>query len=87
MRDNSRLARSLCNVRSLDQTLQAAQLDALNLLIWQNTKDGAKGRKRPKSIVEVLNKKAEKKDDLETYSSGEEFEARRRMILEGNYGH
>jgi hypothetical protein len=71
----------------LDQTLQAAQLDALNLLIWQNTKDGAKGRKRPKSVVDMLNKKAEKKDDLETYSSGAEFEARRRMILEGNYGH
>ena len=26
---------------------------------------------------------AEKKDDLETYSSGNEFEERRRMLLEG----
>ena len=83
MRDNSRLARSLCNVRSLDQTLQAAQLDALNLLIWQNTKDGARGRRKPKSVVEQLNKKAEKKDDIATYSSGEEFEKERQRMLEG----
>lgn len=83
MRDNSRLARSLCNVRSLDQTLQAAQLDALNLLIWQNTKDGARGRRKPKSVVEQLNKKAEKKDDIATYSSGEEFERERQRMLEG----
>jgi hypothetical protein len=63
--------------------LQAAQLDALNLLIWQNTKDGARGRKRPKSVVDQLNKKADKKDDIETYSSGEEFERERQRILEG----
>ena len=83
MRDNSRLAMSLCNVRSLDQTLQAAQLDALNLLIWQNTKDGARGRRKPKSVVDQLNKKAEKKDDIATYSSGEEFERERQRMLEG----
>ena len=74
---------AVCNVRSLDQTLQAAQLDALNLLIWQNTKDGAKGRRRPKSIVESWLNKKDSKDDIETFASGADFDRMRRMMIEG----
>ena len=74
---------AVCNVRSLDQTLQAAQLDALNLLIWQNTKDGAKGRRRPKSIVESWLDKKDTKDDIETFASGEDFDRIRQMMIEG----
>ena len=74
---------AVCNVQSLDRTLQAAQLDALNLLIWQNTKDGAKGRRRPKSIVESWMDRQEKKDDIKTFASGEEFDRIRQMMIEG----
>lgn len=74
---------AVCNVRSLDQTLQAAQLDALNLLIWQNTKDGAKGRRRPKSIVESWLDKKDTKDDIETFVSGADFDRMRQMMIEG----
>lgn len=75
---------AVCGVRSLDQTLQAAQLDALNLLIWQNTKDGAKGRRRPKSIVESwMEKKDKNNDDIKTFASGEEFDRMRQMMIEG----
>lgn len=52
--------------------LQAAQLDTLNVLAWQNTKDGAKGRNRPKSILNNL--KVEKKEsELKGFRTGEDF--------------
>lgn len=34
--------------------LQAAMLDRLSLLVWMQTKDGQKNRRRPKSIAELL---------------------------------
>lgn len=34
--------------------LEAAILDRLSLLVWMQTKDGQKNRRRPKSIAELL---------------------------------
>lgn len=62
--------------------MEAAQLDALRILIWQNTKDGAKGRNKPKSVLEGMMPEAKKeKDDIITYKSGAEFEAYRNSLL------
>lgn len=62
--------------------LQAAQVDALNVLVWQNTKDGAKGRNKPKSILKTI-KGGNKKKDIVAFSSAEEFEKRRKELLGG----
>ncbi len=34
--------------------LQAAMLDDLNMLVWAQTKDGQHGRKRPESVLRML---------------------------------
>ena len=40
--------------------LMAAAVDRLSLLAWMQTKDGVKGRNRPKSIAEMLTRDEEK---------------------------
>jgi Family of unknown function (DUF5361) len=50
---SSALARSIHGTDlawTLDNHLLASQLDALNLLLWQKTKDGHKNKNRPKPI-------------------------------------
>lgn len=61
-----------------DQLINASILDGINILIWQNSKDGAKGRNRPKSVVDRLIGKEEKKmEKLDTYvfDSIDDFES------------
>lgn len=64
--------------------ISALQLDALNLLVWQNSKDGQKGRNKPKSILEESTKKL-RKQNSDTFNSIAEFEAfRKRFVKDGN---
>lgn len=52
--------------------LQAAIIDRLSLLLWLQTKDGAKGSNRPKSLLDELT--SEKQDStISAFSSGDEF--------------
>ena len=52
---DSRIMRKLSGVQiKMDTLLLAAIADALHVLVWQNTKDGAKGRNRPTLIAEKL---------------------------------
>lgn len=63
-----------------EQTLLAAAVDRLSLLVWQNTKDGQKNQNRPTSILsEILNKD----EKPQTFASPEAFEAARQAILRG----
>lgn len=82
LRDTSRIANKLCKTKSLDTVLRIAQLDALRVLIWQNTKDGAKGRNRPKSLMDQINKKTEQKDKIVAFSSGDDFDRYRQSLME-----
>lgn len=51
----SRIMRQLSGVPVTIQTLLLAAItDALHVLVWQNTKDGAKGRNKPTLIAEKL---------------------------------
>lgn len=52
--------------------LLAIIADGINLLIWQNTKDGAKGRHRPDSIFKKLTED-KKKDELEVFEDSDAF--------------
>lgn len=69
---DSRTFRKLSNTRlSLTDALLARVLDSLNILIWQNTKDGHRGRKKPKSVYEALTNPP-KKDTYITFDTEEE---------------
>ena len=55
-----------------DTMLLASIADSLKLLVWARTEDAAKGRNRPKLILDSLFSK-QKKEELITFRSGEEF--------------
>lgn len=63
-----------------EQIIQASILDQVNFLAWAQTKDGAKGRNRPKSIVALLNEKEEEAKEC-IFASGEDFERARMKLL------
>ena len=70
--EDSRIKRNISGVNaSLNTLLLACIVDRLGVLIWQKTKDGQKGRNRPKSFVESLVKKD---NDVESFDSVAEFE-------------
>lgn len=73
--NNSRIRRKINNMTlTLEETFQAIMIDKLSVLIWQNTKDGVKGRNMPESVyrkLEGLDEKA--KDEVELFDSEEAF--------------
>lgn len=73
--EDSRIKRRIINKKlTLAESLQAIMIDKLSILIWQKTKDGAKGRNIPESIyrkLEGLEKKP--KDELQSFRTEEEF--------------
>ena len=83
LRDNSRLYKKMNNLKvsSFEEYLLINIFDDLNWLCWSRTKDGQKGRNRPLSIMERLNKQQEK-DNVVAFSSGEAFLDRYRNIAE-----
>lgn len=59
--ERSRLMLALAGRKTDTRTLlMAAAVDRLSLLAWMQTKDGVKGRNRPKSIAEMLTRDEEK---------------------------
>ncbi len=81
LRDDSRIKMKLCGAKvSPNILLLSGIIDRLNLLLWAKTKDGAKGRNRPKPI---LNDLYSKESDVSAFASGKEFERERQRIIEG----
>lgn len=73
--DFSRIKRKMAGMKiDLTQMLLALVVDGINTLIWQNTKDGMKGRNRPESIFKKLTEEQKPKDIYESFGSIEEFE-------------
>lgn len=62
--------------------MQAAMVDRLGLLVWMQTKDGQKNRRRPQSVVELL-ADTDKPGAVQTFDSEEEFWAAIRAADEG----
>ena len=50
------------SIWTFDRMLAALCVDALNLLVWMQTKDGRKGRNRPKSILPARKPKSRQLD-------------------------
>lgn len=79
LRDDSRIKMKLSNSKvPPDIMLLAGIIDRLNILIWQNTEDGRKGRNKPKPILDVLYKQ---ENDVSAFASGKEFEAERQRLI------
>lgn len=71
--ETSRIRMKMSGVEtSTPMLLQAAMLDRLSLLVWMQTKDGQKNRRRPKSVAEMLTGK-EKRNTVQAFDSEEEF--------------
>lgn len=79
--EESRMIRILVDQKFDIKTMLLANiLDFLMILTWFQTKDGHKGRNRPKSIVKILTGKKEESQE-QTFNSPEEFELARQRIL------
>lgn len=64
----------------LNTQLLIGIFDALNLILWSKSKDGAKNRNRPKQLMDILNNI--QSDKVTAFSDGEEFEKAKARILE-----
>ena len=81
LRSGSRIITHFSRIKvSFEQLALAQIIDGINILIWQQTKNGHKGRKRPKSLYDKLTeRKAE--NDYEQFETAEDFEAWRQRKL------
>jgi hypothetical protein len=81
---NSRVKRKISGIDlDLNEMMMAMMVDSLNILIWQNTKDGQKNRNRPESIYKRLMGLDKKlKDELMSFDSIEEYEKWRKAKME-----
>lgn len=83
LKDNSRIKKLLSNqMVDIDRLLLAGISDKLSYLLWSKTKDGVKGRNKPKSILEMLTVSKKENKQL-AFHSGEEFEQMRANIMAG----
>ena len=55
-----------------DVALQAGIIDRLSLMLWMQTEDGAKGRNRPKSLLDELTREKQE-NQVTAFASGDEF--------------
>lgn len=82
LREDSRLVFKVTGRRySISQLLQAYTVDRLSVLCWQKTKDGAKGKNKPKLLSDIM-LKVKEETDIQAFDSADEFERHRRQILE-----
>lgn len=80
LRKDSRSMMILTNTSvDVNTLLLAGVFDRLSFIAWTKTKDGQKGRNRPKSIVSAMTETKDRK--VAAFSSGEDFKiARKRML-------
>lgn len=83
LRSNSRVITKLSKIKTgiREDVLLTAIFDNLNWLVWSKTKDGQKGKNKPKSLMnslfgEISNDKNKK------YTSSKDFKKERERILE-----
>ncbi len=82
LRDNSRIKMKLSNMNAdVDTLLSALIADRLQVLIWQRTEDGAKGRNYPKSLYErMINPQIEESNNM-AFTSGSDFDKYRSALI------
>lgn len=83
LREDSRIMMKLGGTQAGPNTMLLAMIaDALQILVWQNTESGHKGRNRPKSVTKLL---AARRDTV-GFSTAEEFSAWRAGIVRKDNG-
>ena len=71
LREDSRIRTALGGLPvPMSIYLQMAQMDALNLLTWLNSSDGAEGKNRPTSVLLGLSGRS---GEVQGFDSGEDF--------------
>lgn len=88
LRDSSRVKMKIAGAKApADTLLLAAGADALKVLVWQNTRDGAKGKNPPESILQQILSNGEPETKTEGFAEPSDFMAWRNSMLRGdNYG-
>lgn len=75
LRDNSRIKIKLSGLNAApEMILTAAIADRTGMLVWMQSKDGAKNRNRPESILDKILNPEKKKEDVTTFATGQDFE-------------
>lgn len=81
--NDSRIKRKIQEIPMSEQTMfLVAILDRLDLLLWLNSSDGAKGRNRPTPLLQKLLNQ-EEEGQLALFETGEEFDRYIRSVREG----
>lgn len=84
LRDSSRIKMRLNDLPAPpDMMLMASIVDRLGLLVWMKTKDAAKGRNRPKSILDGMLKNQR---PVNGFKSGDDFNAARQRLIQKKGG-
>lgn len=80
LREDSRIRKKLSKSKvDTTELLLSGILDRLSLLVYAQTKDAQKGVNKPVMLVDGFIKE---ESDIQGFSSSEEFEIRRKRILE-----
>lgn len=83
LRPDSRIMMKISDSKlPLDTLLLAGVADRLSIMLWQNTKDGQRGKNQPISIVDQLTKKQIEREEV-SFESGKDFETEKARILRG----
>lgn len=83
LREDSRIMMQISDSKlPLDTLLLAGVADRLSIMLWQNTKDGQKGKNQPVSIVDQLTKQQIEREEV-SFESGKDFETEKARILRG----
>lgn len=86
LEDKSRIKMKLSGLTVQIETMLLAQIaDAINMLVWMNSKECRNGSKRPKSLIKaILN--PDKDEKIKSFRSGSDFDSyRREIIRKGGY--
>lgn len=74
LREDSRTIMSLTGRKlSLKQTVDALTYDAINLILWSKTEDGRNNANRPKRLIDILNDKEDKDEEIVGYEDEDEL--------------
>lgn len=80
LREDSRIKMKMSeNKFNVKESLLAGILDRLTLILYSKTKDAEKGKNYPKLLLDEV----EKKEEIEGFMSGEDFERMREKIIKG----
>lgn len=81
LRENSRVVQKVSGTKTdITTMLLASAVDRLGILVWQQTRDGAKNRNRPKSILSTL---SQGETQEESYNTVADFEREYQRLIGG----